>query len=95
MARAPIVGGRLDGFEATPGSEKYAYLEVQIVKRSEPGPGRELYELLDGQWVSAGDRVVRCACGGFVKKVEGGRERQACPLCGAGATVESGAPDVS
>lgn len=86
MTRVRIVGGRLDGLEVAPG-EKYVYLEVQVVKRSAPGPGRALYELLDGQYVSAEDRVIRCECGGYVRKIEGGRERQACPMCGAGATV--------
>lgn len=79
------MGGPFDGLEAADGGERYAYLEVQVVRRTEPGSGRELYELVDGEWRAAGDRVVRCSCGGFVGKVEGGRERQPCPLCGARA----------
>lgn len=55
-----------------------------------PAPGRELYrlELAFGRpvfFAFAGDQWERCpgGCGGYTRKVEGGRERQPCLGCGA------------
>jgi hypothetical protein len=82
VSHVAIVGGPADGL-ATRASEKFARLDVVVLKRPLAGERGELYELLDGAYVFAGGRRSLCECGTVFDRAEGGAERQGCPLCNA------------
>lgn len=93
--RVPVLGGPLDGVTRPAGEDgvarrtTFAWLDQAGRVHAGAAPGRELYvlERLGGgrgeAYVFAGDSHYRCDCGGYVRKAEGGQERQPCPLCGA------------
>lgn len=94
-----LVGGPLDGHRIPRKSGKYAWVSGKLARGQEadavhdgsarigggagtsPKNGRALYAT-DGMY--AGHRTSFCnACGTYHQRVEGGRERLACPLGGA------------